>query len=257
MDRDTDTDTDTDIGGRSDRFPLTRHSIVAGTRSNDADVRRRAHADLVAAYWKPIYKYLRVKWRQSNEDAKDLTQGFLARAIAKGFFGDYDPRIARFRTYLRTCLDRYVANQQKAARRLKRGGGVEFLSLDFERLEGELTREVRESAGDVEEFFHREWIRSLFSVAVANLREELAREGKGIHYELFHRYDLEGPELNERPTYDDLAQEYGLPVTQVTNHLALARRRFRRIVLDRLRAMSGSEEEYREEARELLGFDPQ
>ena len=249
-------DTDTDLGGRNDRFPPTRHSIVAATSSSDAEVRRRAHADLVAAYWKPIYKYLRVKWRQSNEDAKDLTQGFLARAMERGFFGDYDPRIARFRTYLRICLDRYMANQHKAARRLKRGGAVELLSLDFERVEGEMTGEVRESAASMEEFFQREWVRNLFSVAVAHLREELSREGKGMHYELFRRYDLEGPELQERPTYDHLAREYGLPVTQVTNHLALVRRRFRRIVLDRLREMSGSEEEYREEARELLGFDP-
>lgn len=250
-------DTDTDIGGRNDRFPATRHSIVAATSSSDPEIRRRAYGDLVTVYWKPIYKYLRVKWRQSTEDAKDLTQGFLVRAMEKGFFGNYHPRIARFRTYLRTCLDRYVANERKAAQRLKRGGGVEVLSLDFEPVENELTREVLESAADMEEFFHSEWIRNLFSVAVTNLRDELLKEGKEVHYELFRRYDLEGPDQNERLTYDRLAREYGLPVTQVTNHLALARRQFRRIVLDRLRAMSGSEEEYREEAHELLGIDPE
>lgn len=250
-------DTDTDIGGRDDRFPATRHSIVAATSSSDPEVRRQAYADLVTAYWKPIYKYLRVKWRQSNEDAKDLTQGFLTRVLEKGFFGNYDPRIARFRTYVRTCLDRYVANELKAARRLKRGGGVEILSLDFEGVEGELTPDVFESTADMEDYFHGEWVRNLFSVAVAKLRDELSRGGKEVHFELFRRYDLERPDEDERLTYEHLARQYGLPVTQVTNHLALARRRFRRIVLDRLRAMCASEEEYREEAQELLGIDPE
>ena len=54
-------------------------------------------------------------------------------------------------------------------------------------------------------------------------------------------------------TIERLAAEFELPVTQVTNHLAWARREFRRIVLDRLREMTGSDEEFREEAKDLLG----
>jgi hypothetical protein len=42
----------------------------------------------------------------------------------------------------------------------------------------------------------------------------------------------------------------------VTNHLAWARREFRRVVLERLRELSGSDAEYRTEARELFGMDP-
>jgi hypothetical protein len=49
---------------------------------------------------------------------------------------------------------------------------------------------------------------------------------------------------------------HGLPVTQVTNHLAWARREFRRHVLAALRSLTGSEEEFRLEVRELLGVDP-
>jgi hypothetical protein len=41
----------------------------------------------------------------------------------------------------------------------------------------------------------------------------------------------------------------------VTNHLAWARREFRRVVLDTLREMTASEDEFRREARDLLGLD--
>jgi hypothetical protein len=41
----------------------------------------------------------------------------------------------------------------------------------------------------------------------------------------------------------------------VTNRLAAARRDFRRILLEQLRAITGSESEFREEARALLGLE--
>ena len=37
------------------------------------------------------------------------------RALEKDFFDGYDPEKGSFRTYLRTCLDRFVANEKKAA----------------------------------------------------------------------------------------------------------------------------------------------
>ncbi len=82
------------------------------------------------------------------------------------------------------------------------------------------------------------------------------RSGKTAPFALFERYDLEGPDAAQRLTYGRLAEEFGLSVTQVTNELAWARREFRRIVLETLREVSGSDAEYRAEARALLGVDP-
>lgn len=111
-------------------FPETRHSIVRGVASQDEAERSRAFGALVESYWRPVYKYARLKWGLPREDAEDLTQAFFARALEKAFFDRYDPAQARFRTFLRTCLDGFAANDWKAARRLKRGGGAQTLSLD-------------------------------------------------------------------------------------------------------------------------------
>ncbi|NJL29730.1 MAG: protein kinase [Thermoanaerobaculia bacterium] len=119
-------------------FPITRLSLVQAASSNDADHRQQAFGALIEAYWKAVYKYLRLRWHASAEDAQDLTQEFFARAFEKDFFARFDPERARFRTYLRTCLDGFAANERKAAQRLKRGGGAQLLSLDFESAEGEL-----------------------------------------------------------------------------------------------------------------------
>ncbi len=55
-----------------------------------------AATSMIAVYWKPVYKYLRLKWNLAEEEAKDATQDFFARAIEKRFFDAYDPAKARF-----------------------------------------------------------------------------------------------------------------------------------------------------------------
>ena len=237
------------------RFPATRRSILAAVRDADPEVRRQAFGALVESYWRPVYKYLRVKQWSAGEDAPDLTQAFFVQALEKGTFGRYDPEKARFRTYLRTCLDGFVANERKAARRLKRGGGETPLSLDFAAAEAELARQGAADAIGPEEYFHREWVRALFGLAVEELRRCCAAAGRTVHFALFERYDLEGEEGEGRPTYAQLAAEHGLTATQVTNYLFAMRRDLRRIVLDKLRELTGSEAELRAEAREVLGVE--
>src|SRR2546425_11230201 len=67
-------DQDTDIGGPNHRFPVTQLSAIIASRSQDQQVRERALATIVESYWKPAYKYIRIRWQAANEDAKDLTQ---------------------------------------------------------------------------------------------------------------------------------------------------------------------------------------
>lgn len=212
-----------------------------------------AHADLVEAYWKPVYKYLRLKWHLAPEAAADATQDFFLSVLEKDLVGRYDPGRARFRTYLRLCLDGFASNQLKAERRLKRGGGVTPVPLDFTTAEGELVRIEPSAPADVDDLFYREWVRALFDQAVTDVRAQAESRGRQTMFEVFARYDLADPEA--RPSYDDIATALGLTTAAVTNHLAAMRREFRAIVLDRLREITGSEEEWEAEARRLLGGD--
>jgi RNA polymerase sigma factor (sigma-70 family) len=237
-------------------FPLTRFSVVQATISDDVAIRHTAWEALIRSYWKPVYKYIRIKWQVDTEDAQDLTQEFFTGAMDRGFFSRFDPARARFRTYLRVCLHGFVANQHKAAGRKKRGGEYRLLSLDFTDAEGELHQLQLASDADPEEFFRRESIRSLFALAVESLRQRYAQAGRAAQFTLFERYDLVSPEQRERPTYQQLADSIGLTITQVTNQLAAVRREFRRCVLEQLREVSGTEAEFRVEAVELLGIDP-
>jgi RNA polymerase sigma factor (sigma-70 family) len=236
-------------------FPTTQHSIIEAVGDPDPARRRQALDTLITAYWRPAYLHLRLKWGHDRDAAEDLTQEFFARTLDGGFFDRFDPARARFRTFLRTALDHLAANQRRDQAREKRGGSVVHLSLDFEAAEQEIGAEPSRSA-DPDERFHREWVRSLFTMAVEALRAECTAAGHERRFAVFQRCDLDPADPAERPSYKELAEEFTLPVTQVTNHLAWARREFRRLVLERLRQLSGSEAEFRSEARDLFGIDP-
>jgi RNA polymerase sigma factor (sigma-70 family) len=233
-------------------FPPTRLSVVARTRSDDEATRRLAFATLIEAYWKPAYKYLRLKWQLDPDEAADLTQEFFTSVLEKDVLGRYDADRARFRTYLRLCLDGFVSNVKKAESRLKRGGGVITVPLDFQTAEGELVRHEPSVPADVDEMFYQEWVRALFQRAVADLRASAHASGRDTMLQVFELYDL-AETTGERPTYAELGRQLGLTPTTVTNHLAAMRRQLRQHVLDRLRDLTTSDDEFRSEARRLFG----
>jgi DNA-directed RNA polymerase specialized sigma24 family protein len=144
-------------------FPPTRLSVVARTRSADEETRQLALASIIEAYWKPVYKYLRLKWRLDADAAADVTQEFFANALEKDVIGRFDPERARFRTYLRLCVDGFASNIKKAEGRLKRGGGIVSVPIDFTTAEGEILSHEPAVPADVDELFYQEWVRALFN----------------------------------------------------------------------------------------------
>ena len=233
-------------------FPQTRLTVLERIRSDEPDTRRHAFGPLVEAYWKPVYTYLRIRWKLPPEEAQDATQSFLAAAFEKRWLERYDPARARFRTFLRTCIDRFAMNRNQAEGRLKRGGGARIVGLDFETVEGEIRERPIEDPSDHDELFRREWIRDIFARSLEEVRRECVESGQTVRFELFERYDL-GPE--QGLSYADLAVELGLSVAQVTAGLAAVRRAFRVRALANLRDACGTHDEYRAEAREIFGIE--
>lgn len=214
-------------------FPDTQHSAILGLHDRDEEVRRQSYQSVIGAYWEPVCKYLRLRWHQTEEDAADLTQAFFAKTLESSTFRNYDPAKGTFRTYLRTCLDHFVINSRQHRR-------AQPVPLEVE---------VADPGEGPEELFHREWVRSLFTLAVDDLRA--ARDD--LRFRIFERYDLN--EADARPTYAELAAEFGVTTVSVTNYLSAMRRDLRRAVLERLRGLTATEREFRSEARTILGIE--
>ncbi|HLJ17941.1 MAG TPA: hypothetical protein VKV15_25820 [Bryobacteraceae bacterium] len=215
-------------------FPDTRHSAIDGVRSGDDAMRRHSLDTIANAYWEPVRAYLQVRWRETADTAAELTQAFFTKIIQTSVIASYEPARGLFRTYLRACLDNFVLTARKQS---QRGGAV---PLDFD---------VPGTAEPPDEVFHREWVRRLFWLAVEDLRASRDE----MRFRIFERYDL--VDSTPRPTYVQLAQEYGVTPETITNYLAAMRRDFRKAVLNRLRELTATDREFRSEARTILGIE--
>jgi RNA polymerase sigma-70 factor (ECF subfamily) len=234
-------------------FPATHLSLFGRIRSTDVATRTRARDALASVYWQPIYTHVRLTHRLDPADVEDLVQGFFAEALRRDLFARFDPERGRFRTYLRTCVDSYVANVFEADRRQKRGGRVTLLSLEAMDVERRLT--TADCTGDADATFHREWVRAVIAAALARLRADYLARGREVHLRLFECYDIEPTAAHCRPTYGELARRFEVSPTQVTNWLAATRRDFREAALATLRDLSATDDELRADVRSLLGVD--
>ena len=172
-------DHDTAIGGPHGQFPSTQVSLLEAASSG---MPNEALERVIALYWKPVYRFVRFKFRKDNEDAKDLTQGFFTTALERDFFARFDPSKASFRTYLRMAVERFAANQHAAANRQKRGGDVQFEPIE----------EHAATTESPEQVFEREWQRQLFALALDDLRAYCEESGKHPQLRIFEAYDLAG-----------------------------------------------------------------
>lgn len=248
-------------GHGSGVFPRTRWSLVARVVDPGSKVgtgtRHEAYAELVSAYWRPVYRALRVKHREQREAAEDLTQAFFLHLIEKRVLERFvaDPESGRFRSLLRSLLDRFVLTAQRDARRLKRGGDRPHVPLDPAEIEAIEGRIRTDPANDP---FDREYRAAVIDLALRDLANESRTPLQRRRLEVFLAYEVE-PQLGEggeRPTYADLATALKLKVYDVKNDLVAARRRFSELIIERLREEVRSEEEAREELRTLFGIMP-
>ena len=219
-------------------FPSTQLSLLEAV-SGPGAVPNEALERVAALYWKPVCRFVRLKFRKEQADAEDLTQEFFATALERDLFRRFDPARASFRTYLRTAVENFAVNEHASAQRQKRGGGVAFEPVEAIDVAG---------GGTPEEIFEQEWRRQVFALSLEDLKAHCEAAGKRVQWKVFEAYDLAG---GVRPSYGDLAARHGMAETSVTNYLAWARRMLRGFVEARLRGVTAGEGELRREMRSL------
>jgi DNA-directed RNA polymerase specialized sigma24 family protein len=164
------------------QFHTTHWSLVVAAAGKEGEESRLALADLCQAYWYPLYAFLRRRGN-SAEDACDLTQGFFAALLEKGYLADADPDRGRFRSFLLTAVARFAAKEHEREVALKRGGGRLALSIDFVSGEERYQREPVDN-WTAERIFERRWALTLLDRTLARLRQQHTAEGKLAQFDL-------------------------------------------------------------------------
>ena len=164
-------------------FPTTRITLIRAARGEPGPHAHEALSILCRAYWYPIYAYVRrLGYRQ--EDAEDLTQGFLTRVLEKHYLRDFERERGRFRSFLLAALKHFIANERDSAQAQKRGGPRPPVPLEdvLRAAEGRYRLEPRTDVTP-DKIFERQWALAVLARVQDRLHEETSRRGKERQFE--------------------------------------------------------------------------
>src|ERR1700735_2810965 len=104
------------------RFPTTRWSQVVAAGDRAAPAAHQALAQLCAAYWYPLYAFVRRKGHRP-EEAADLVQGTFVNLLDRDGLAAVTPERGRFRSFLMASCAHHLADCRDRDRSVRRGGG--------------------------------------------------------------------------------------------------------------------------------------
>lgn len=235
----------------SSRFHTTHWSLVAalpGRAGRKPDERaQEALEHLCEMYWRPLYTFARYSG-YSAEDARDLTQAFLAKVVETGGLGSADPDRGRFRSYLLGAMKHFMANTRAHASAKKRGGGQRFTCEDVSDLESHLIATGhQDDAVDVDRAFDRSWAQETTAAALDRLADEWTSRGEGDYFETLR--PALAAEMADRSV---VAERLGMTENALNVAIHRLRRRYAGLVREAVARTVADEADVDDELRHLV-----
>ena len=232
---------------RQSVFATTHWSVVLTAGRSDITCAGAALEKLCRAYWYPLYAYVRRRGH-SPEDAKDLTQEFFMRLLKHNWIGRADRQKGRFRSFLLSAMNHFLADEWDKARAQKRGGGVMPLPIQFDTAE---TRYTHEPADNItpEQNYERRWAMALLEEVLRQLRSEYEQEGRMELFAALHSC-LVGDRTSQ--PYAELAVKLGVSEGTVKSAVHRLRQRYRQLLREEIAQTVAEPGEVDEELRHLF-----
>ena len=241
--------------GQSDPFAPTHWSLIlaAAQSQTPPEIAEAALAQLCQTYWAPLYHFVRSRGHPLH-DAEDLTQSFFGHLIEHKIYARADREKGKFRSFLLASLQNFLANAYRCEQAQKRGGGRDFLPLNESQIEAaELLFQTHLAPLDSpneDRVFEQSWAEALVDAALTRLSAEYAAEGKKELFETLKVFLTAN--ADPLPTYDQLAEQLGIPSSTLRSHVTRLRTRYRAALRAEVRRTVESDAEVDGELRELL-----
>jgi RNA polymerase sigma factor (sigma-70 family) len=227
------------------RFHTTSWSaVLAAAHSDSPSEALAAWERLCQTYWKPIYAYLR-RLGNSHESSQDLTQDFFYHLLRRERLRRADPLRGKFRSFLLTCLNRFVHSDWDRRIAQKRDQRL-VVSLDQANDDGVLMAEYP-GGEPPDRIFEREWAVSLFRAVRSRLSSELATQHKEVQLTLLPAAMREDKDA----TYPEYAQRLGLSLENVKKIAQRLRERWQQLLREEVATVVDDPHEIEEEIRYL------
>jgi RNA polymerase sigma factor (sigma-70 family) len=214
---------------RQPAFVTTHWSVVLAAGRNDTTRARVALEKLCQTYWYPLYAYVRRRG-YSPEDAQDLTQEFFARLLGHNWLGRADQQRGRFRSFLLSAVNHFLADEWDKARAQKRGGNFIHVPLELNVAE---TRYSHEPADQItpEQNYERRWALTLLDEVLRRLSSDYQQQGRSEWFAALHPC-LVG-DRNSQP-YAELAVQLGVSEGTVKSAVHRLRQHYRQLLREEI-----------------------
>jgi len=221
----------------------TAWSMVVGAQGGGPEAQACLER-LIKTYWKPAYYYARRRG-MDHHSASDAIQEFFARMLAGDWLASVDRDRGRFRGWLLTALRRWISRSRSST-------GMDRLTLVNE----EVVRayEEEDDGSNPEELFNKAWARSCLDEAMRLMSEEQRGSSRERQVAVFCSYLEQASAHGDSPSYDQLAEQFEVPVTTITNYLHRARTLFRTYLLRVVRETVGTPQDAELELHELRKY---
>ncbi len=169
------------VPDRNASFHTTQWSLVVAAGQREGSGVQPALTALCQRYWSPLYAYARRRGFGSD-DASDCVQSFFVQLLEKPFLRSADKERGRFRTFLLTAFQRFLANELDRRHAIKRGGLVTMDPRDVSEVDSHvsgLTNNV-----DAESIFERRWALTLLNQVLLRLEQEMKDKGRQDLFDL-------------------------------------------------------------------------
>jgi RNA polymerase sigma-70 factor (ECF subfamily) len=228
-------------------FGTTHWSLVVAAAGGDVASARAALARLCETYWYPLYAFVRRKGHAPHE-AEDLTQAFFAQLLEHNWLARADQSKGRFRSFLLTALNRFLANEWDRATSQRRGGHLRRVPFDVGNAESRFSLEPADTDTPEQEF-ERQWALAVLEHVLARLREEYVERGQAAMFDAL-KPSLVGS--REAQPYARLASEMGTTEANVKVAVYRLRQRCRERLLEEISHTVASHDEVEAEVRHLF-----
>jgi DNA-directed RNA polymerase specialized sigma24 family protein len=212
------------MGEDTSSFPITDWSLIRRVAGDEEPAARRLDLNqLLTRYMPPMRRFIRQRFRLTDDEAEDWMQGFItSKLLQSALLSRADQDRGKFRALIIRALADYGIDQYRRRRtRGTKGNGTD-----------ERSENVSASAiSDPAVLFERHWAEHAIAEALRLTEERLCTTNRAAAWEVFSRRLLEQGEAAR--SHQALTDEFGFEKpSQAAIALNTAKRIFRRKLND-------------------------
>jgi hypothetical protein len=225
----------TSYGGPDSRFQTTEWSKVMNAKLGSSIL-----TELYTKYWRPVYSYLRHKGF-SNEDAKDIIQGFFSeKVLGQQLLQKADRNKGKFRTFLLTSLKNYATDLYRKQK-------------FTQELDDQTEKTFQITNPEIE--FDFVWAQELLQSVLKELETECRIRNKNIHWQVFREWLIESDPNNDNLDMGRICDKYSIKdTTTAYNMVSNLKGRFQKILRRRIRLHVDSDAQVDDEIRYFVNI---